>query len=72
VNPRLQRTPITWREIDRYIGYWKLYAARHAELEQDNAVPEEVRNVGRTLLVAVRAQRSGTMTVAGAALKPPR
>ena len=59
-------------EIDRYIGYWKPYATSHAELDQDNAVQEEVRNVARTLLEAVLAQRIGTMTTAGAALEPPR
>jgi hypothetical protein len=35
-------------------------------------VQEEVRNVARTLLEAVLAQRIGTMTTAGAALEPPR
>lgn len=59
-------------EIDRYIGYWKPYATSHAELDQDNDVQEEVRNVARTLLEAVLAQRIGTMTTAGAALEPPR
>jgi multimeric flavodoxin WrbA len=52
-------------EIDRYIGYWKPYATSHAALDQDNDVQEEVRNVARTLLEAVLAQRIGTMTAAG-------
>ena len=63
------RAPSTF---DRYIGYWKPYATNHAALDQDTDVQEEVRNVARTLLEAVLAQRIGTMTTAGAALEPPR
>ena len=59
-------------ELDRYIGYWKPYATSHADLDADQAVQEEVRNVARTLTQGVKAQRSGQQTGAGAALKWPR
>ena len=59
-------------ELDRYIGYWQPYATSHAELDKDLAVQEEVRNVARTLLEAVTAQRDGRTSQAGADLKRPR
>jgi multimeric flavodoxin WrbA len=59
-------------ELDRYIGYWKPYATSHAELDEDIAVQEEVRNVARTLLEAVLAQREGRMSAAGKDLTRPR
>jgi hypothetical protein len=59
-------------ELDRYIGYWKPYAASHQELDADVAIQEEVRNAARTLLEAVIAHRGGTISAAGADLKPPR
>jgi multimeric flavodoxin WrbA len=59
-------------ELDRYIGYWKPYAASHLELDGDEAVQEEVRNAARALLEAVLAKRQGQMMVAGEHLEQPR
>jgi multimeric flavodoxin WrbA len=59
-------------ELDRYIGYWKPYAASHAELDADQALQEEVRNAARTLLEAVNAKRAGTLLAAGTTLRQPR
>jgi multimeric flavodoxin WrbA len=52
-------------EIDRYIGYYKPYATSHAELDEDEAVQEEVRNAARTLAEAVKAQHAGHLTLPG-------
>lgn len=59
-------------ELDRYIGYWKPYATSHEELDQDEAVQDEVRNAAWTLLEAVKAKRAGTLVTAGENLKEPR
>jgi multimeric flavodoxin WrbA len=59
-------------ELDRYIGYWRPYAASHDELDRDEAVQEEVRNAARALLEGVRAKRAGRMTNAGENLTQPR
>lgn len=59
-------------EIDRYIGYWKPYATSHEDLDQDQAVQDEVRNAAWTLLEAVKAKRTGTLVTAGESLKEPR
>ena len=59
-------------ELDRYIGYWKPYATSHDELDADEAVQEEVRNVARTLKEGVVAKREGRMTNAGEELEQPR
>ena len=52
-------------ELDRYIGYWKPYSTSHEELDRDECVQDEVRNAARTLLRAVREQRSGRLIDAG-------
>jgi multimeric flavodoxin WrbA len=59
-------------ELDRYIGYWKPYATSHDELDADEAIQEEVRNVARTLMEGVSAKRSGRLVAAGQELRPPR
>jgi hypothetical protein len=59
-------------ELDRYIGYWKPYATSHAELDADQAVQHEVGNAARTLVDAVVAARSGTLSSAGDDLPEPR
>ena len=58
--------------LDRYIGYWKPYATSHEELDDDEAVQEEVRNVARSLLEGVQATRSGRQVAPGAGLEAPR
>jgi multimeric flavodoxin WrbA len=45
-------------ELERYIGYWKLYATSHAELDADAAIQDELRFTARVLLDAVKAKRS--------------
>jgi len=58
--------------LDRYIGYWQPYATSHEELDEDQAVQEEVRNVARSLLEGVLAMRSGRQIAPGAELEAPR
>jgi multimeric flavodoxin WrbA len=62
----------TLAELDRYIGYWKPYAAGHAELDADHAIQDEVRNAALCLIEAVVAAREGRLISAGANLKEPR
>jgi hypothetical protein len=45
--------------LDRYIGYWKPYSISHDELDADEAVQEEVRNVARALLEGIELARAG-------------
>jgi multimeric flavodoxin WrbA len=59
-------------ELQRYIGYWKPYATSHDELDADREVQEEVRNVARTLVEAVKADRTGRFAKPGEALTGPR
>ena len=42
--------------VDRYIGYMGSYAESHEALHADEAVQEELRNVARSLVDAVRLQ----------------
>lgn len=58
--------------LDRYIGYWKPYATSHEELDEDEAVIEEVRNAARALAEAAIAQREGRFGVPGRDLESPR
>jgi multimeric flavodoxin WrbA len=59
-------------ELDRYIGYYEPYTTSHQALDMDHAIQEEVRNVARALLQAVKAKREGRLVVPGAGLKEPR
>ena len=59
-------------ELDRYIGYWKPYATSHEELDADEAVQEEVRNIARALAEGVREQRAGRYHIVGTTLADPR
>jgi multimeric flavodoxin WrbA len=58
--------------IDRYIGYYEPYATSHETLDKDDALFEEVRNVGRAVANAVHAIRAGTMVVPDDKLSRPR
>jgi multimeric flavodoxin WrbA len=58
--------------LDRYIGYYEPYATSHDALDADTAVQEEVRNVARALVDAVRELRAGTLSKPDAKLKSPR
>jgi multimeric flavodoxin WrbA len=58
--------------LDRYIGYYEPYATSHDALDADTAVQEEVRNVARALVDAVRELCAGTLSKPDAKLKSPR
>jgi multimeric flavodoxin WrbA len=58
--------------LDRYIGYYEPYATSHDTLDADTAMQEEVRNVARALVDAVRELRAGTLSRPDAKLKSPR
>jgi multimeric flavodoxin WrbA len=58
--------------LDRYIGYYEPYATSHQALDRDEAVQEEVRNVGRAVLNAVAELRQGRLSAPDRALVPPR
>jgi len=57
--------------LDRYIGYYQPYALSHDALDADEAVQEEVRNVARSVVAAVRELRAGRLT-GGRRLQEPR
>ena len=58
--------------LDRYIGYYEPYATSHDDLDRDQAVQEEVRNVARAVAIAVGDARNGRLSDPGAELKSPR
>ena len=58
--------------LDRFIGYYEPYATSHQTLDQDTAVQEEVRNVGRAVARTVVALRAGELTSQLSNLPRPR
>ena len=58
--------------LDRYVGYYEPYATSHDTLDHDKAFQEEVRNVARAVVVAVREARAGRLVAPDAALARPR
>lgn len=58
--------------LDRYIGYYESYARSHEALDRDEAVQEEVRNVARAVMAAVKALREGRLSRPDAGLQRPR
>ena len=58
--------------LDRYIGYYEPYATSHEALDRDTDVQEEVRNVARALVEAVKEVRAGTLSAPDARLTSPR
>jgi multimeric flavodoxin WrbA len=58
--------------LDRYIGYYEPYATSHDTLDRDKGVQEEVRNVARAVVGAVRQARAGKLSVPDANLESPR
>jgi len=58
--------------LDRYIGYFKLYATSHEDLDRDAAVFEEVRNVARSVAHAVALNREGRISDPAEGLSIPR
>jgi multimeric flavodoxin WrbA len=47
--------------IGSYVGYYRPYATSHEDLDEDSAFQGEVQNAARSLVVAVRLQRSGRL-----------
>jgi len=58
--------------LDRYIGYYEPYATSHDALDRDRDVQEEVRNVARAVITAVREARAGRLSMPDAKLESPR
>jgi len=62
----------TQSRLDRYIGYYKPYATSHDELDADQALFEEVRNVARAVSNAVTELRGGRLSEPDRGLENPR
>ena len=58
--------------LDRYVGYYEPYATSHDALDRDTAFQEEVRNVARTLVRAIRLQREGKLERADCGIEDTR
>ena len=58
--------------LDRYLGYYEPYATSHDALDNDENMQEEVRNVARAVLVAVKEARAGRLVPPDAGLGRPR
>lgn len=58
--------------LDRYIGYYQPYATSHADLDCDQAVQEEVRNVARAMAQCLPRLRAGELAPPDKGLREPR
>jgi multimeric flavodoxin WrbA len=58
--------------LDRFIGYYKPYATSHDELDRDEPLFEEVRNVARAVANAVGELRAHRLSAPDAQLTNPR
>lgn len=58
--------------LDRYIGYYDSYARSHESLDRDGAIQEEVRNVAKAVMNAVKEMREGRLSRPDAGLRQPR
>jgi multimeric flavodoxin WrbA len=58
--------------LDRFIGYYQPYATSHDELDRDEPVQEEVRNVARALGHVMGEIRAGRQTSPDLLLARPR
>jgi multimeric flavodoxin WrbA len=58
--------------LDRYIGYYEPYATSHETLDAEGALWDEVRNVARSVAMAVGEARAGRLTNPAAKMKNPR
>jgi len=59
-------------QLDRYIGYFKPYATSHEDLDKEEAIFEEVRNVARALAQTVPLIREGRIPLLDKGLSSPR
>jgi multimeric flavodoxin WrbA len=58
--------------LDRFIGYYEPYATSHEALDADKDLWEEVRNVARTVAIAVREARAGRLSDPASRVSDPR
>ena len=58
--------------LDRYIGYFEPYYNSHDTLDEDRAVQQEVRNVARSVIEAVKELRAGRLAQPDKKVKPVR
>jgi multimeric flavodoxin WrbA len=58
--------------LDRYIGYYEPYATSHVALDRDTALFQEVRNVAKSVVEAVRLQRAGKLPRPDRGAQDPR
>jgi multimeric flavodoxin WrbA len=58
--------------IERYIGYYEPYATSHEVLDRDVAVQEEMKNVARAVLEAVKQLREGRLSKPDDKVEPAR
>ena len=58
--------------LSRYIGYYEPYSDSHDALDKDKAVQEEVRNVARSVVAAVKELRAGRLSQPDRLTKAPR
>ncbi|KQM68626.1 flavodoxin family protein [Xylophilus sp. Leaf220] len=61
-----------WSQIDRYIGYYAPYYDSHETLDRDTPMQDEVSNVARAVVQAVRQLRAGELRQPDHAIRPPR
>ena len=59
-------------KLDRYVGYYEPYYNSHDALDKDAAVQEEVRNVARSVVEAVKQLRAGALSQPDKKIKWPR
>ena len=59
-------------KLDRYVGYFEPYYCSHDALDEDKDLQEEVRNVARSVVQAVKALRAGQLQQPDKSVKPPR
>ena len=59
-------------KLDRYIGFYEPYFNSHDTLDKDHAVQEEVRNVARSVVSAVKEVRAGRLSQPDKQIKWPR
>ncbi|HEY9317039.1 MAG TPA: NAD(P)H-dependent oxidoreductase [Achromobacter sp.] len=62
----------TTSQLDRYIGYYQPYATSHDELDRDEAVQQEVRNVARAMAACLPRLRKGELATPDRHIRAPR
>ena len=62
----------TAAKLDRYMGYYEPYYNSHDALDKNKVLQEEVRNVARSVVQAVKALRAGQLNQPDKNIKAPR